>query len=196
MSGQILPLAPCGFNLSPGHIAMPARWAKVYIPAVPCLFDGTLMFNLQYGILVPIIRSYPKATQMRVNKFAPRTAIWNACEAMGMTPSLIGADDFDVGTGGERLKMSDQLIVCIVRALVARTDVIMMAGVLDILGEMQGRKVLQVLSAYVDEGALPGTWEGIPQMHAKTVIYSTRATSLQEMSDTVLSFDFTGVAEV
>ena len=70
---------------------------------------------------------------------------------MGMSPSLIDDGDFDVGTHGERLKMTDRLIVGVLRALLARTDIIMISGVIDTLGDKHGDKVPQLISIRIHQ---------------------------------------------
>ena len=69
------------------------------------------------------------------------------------------------------------------QALLARTDIIMISGVIDTLGEKHGDEVLKVLSDYIDCGAMPGTYKGTPRMHMKTVMYSTRFQLMQERAD-------------
>eukprot|EP00931_Biecheleriopsis_adriatica_P101015 TRINITY_DN76243_c0_g1_i1.p1 TRINITY_DN76243_c0_g1~~TRINITY_DN76243_c0_g1_i1.p1 ORF type:complete len:835 (-),score=112.60 TRINITY_DN76243_c0_g1_i1:16-2520(-) len=163
MAKQLIP--------SCGSVSMPARWRSVYVPLIPMLFDGTLMYNLSYGVLG--MTTLPEEIE---------EAVWNACRAIGMSDSLIGKADFDVGTMGERLKMSDRLCVSLVRALIFDAELILVSSVIDVLGESRGRQVLQFLKDYISNRGLRGPHDALPREFRphKCVVYTTKIPGLQE----------------
>mmetsp|Transcript_44686 Transcript_44686/g.127500 ORF Transcript_44686/g.127500 Transcript_44686/m.127500 type:complete len:1035 (+) Transcript_44686:141-3245(+) len=164
LSGRLQPDGGC--------LAMPARWRVIYVPVTPLLFDGTLMYNLAYSWVA-----------QGVNVEIPTECVWNLCRALGMSPYLIGREDLDVGTMGERLRFSDRLLVSLVRALMHDVDFLLVSSALDVLGEYRGSRVLRVLRHYVEARGMPSvpSTAHVPLnlRHRKLVLYTSKFPSLQ-----------------
>merc|ERR1712008_51129 len=148
-----------------GRVLMPYQWSIVYVPVVPILFDGTLMYNLLF-----------RDTQKT------RESVWNICRALGMSPELLEQDDYDVGSSGEYMRFSDRVIVSITRALTNDVDLLLISSALDVLGQNRAVKVLRYLRQYSERRGLPE--EQLPHVlrHPKTVIYTTKYRMLQEQA--------------
>lgn len=160
-----------GELLSPiGQISFPRRWRVIYVPVVPILFDGTLMYNLTFG-----------APQVNYD------VIWQACRDLGMTTELLGKDDFDVSSNGGALRFSDRLVVSLVRALVHDVDLLLISSALDVLGEARAAVVLEYLRTYVHgRGLVPKVHLPAPLRHLKTVIYTSKYHLLTEQAEYVI----------
>lgn len=172
LAGELLPAS--------GTVQVPVQLKKVYVPPSPILFDGTLMYNLQFGDSLG----------------ADRDFIWEVCRHLGMSAHLIDQDDFDVGKNGEFLKFSDRVIVSITRALIHDVDLLLISSALDVLGESRGIKVLRFLKHYVEKqglafGLQQSTLSGrspfsqeLPRSlrHKKTVIYTSKFSMLQRQA--------------
>merc|ERR1712107_298652 len=118
-------------------------------------------------------------------KNIPYDEVWSACRGVGMSPELIGNEDLDVGTDGEKLKMSDRLCVCIVRALLHDVDFLLLSSVVDVLGQHHGRQALAYLRRYVQCRGLPDSSHVLPQLmrHRRLIIYATKVATLEEVCD-------------
>lgn len=162
IAGQLLPTG--------GLVRVHRRWRIIFVPLVPVLFDGTLMYNLAYSCL-----------QCPGFQYLEQTA-WDVCRSLGMSSKLIGKADLDVGTNGERLKQSDRLCVSLTRALLFDVEVLLVSSLLDALGDRRGLRVLQYLKQYISSRGCPQRNHDLVKelRHRKTVIYSTRNTKLQE----------------
>jgi len=163
MSGMIVPPT--------GRVLIPCQWRIVYVPVVPILFDGTLMYNLLFG-----------DQGLLHSELKTRESVWNICRALGMSPELLQNDDYDVGSSGCCLKFSDMVIVSITRALTHHADLLLISSALDVLGQSRAVKVLRYLRGYTKHRGLPG--ERLPQAlrHHKTVLYTTKYRMLHEQA--------------
>jgi len=148
-----------------GRVLIPGEWHVVYVPVVPILFDGTLMYNLLLG-----------------DQLTTRESLWEICKALGMSPELLEQDDYDVGSMGGCLKFSDRIIVSISRALAHHVDLLMISSALDVLGESRAVKVLRYLRRYSEHRGLPDEEMPHAVRHNKTVIYTTKFRGLQEQA--------------
>jgi len=149
-----------------GRVLIPYQWRSIYIPVAPILFDGTLMYNLLFG---------------DTNK--TRESVWDICRAVGMSPELLGQDDYDVGSSGCTMKNSDKVLVSITRALAHDVDMLMLSSALDVLGESRAVKVLRFLRMYAARRGLPD--ERLPRelRRLKTVIYTSKYLVLQNQAN-------------
>jgi len=164
ISGYLLP--------TEGYLRLPDRWRTVYVPVTPILFDGTLMYNLMFSD--------------RARSRDP-SAVWDVCRALGMSSSLLGNDDFDVGSHGYYLKFSDRVIVSIVRALLHDVDLLLISSALDVLGESCAIKVLRYLRQYTQQQGLPDELLPNSLRHVKTVFFTSKFALLQRQAEQVVS---------
>eukprot|EP00929_Paragymnodinium_shiwhaense_P071530 TRINITY_DN36354_c0_g1_i1.p1 TRINITY_DN36354_c0_g1~~TRINITY_DN36354_c0_g1_i1.p1 ORF type:complete len:2178 (-),score=408.68 TRINITY_DN36354_c0_g1_i1:204-6737(-) len=158
LSGELLP--DCG------TISRPAHWKVVYIPSVPVLFDGTLMYNLTYG-----------------NSNVSKDLVWDTCRRIGMSSALLNQEDFDVGDNGESLRFGDRLCVSVARALLAGVDMLLVSSAIDACGEEAATRLLRFLKGYVHSRGLPGKELPHHLRHIKTVIYASKFPALMQESD-------------
>jgi len=150
---------------SGGVAQIPGNWTVIYVPVMPVLFDGTLMYNLMFSEEVP-----------------DPSLVWDVCGALGLSPDLLRLDDFDVGTKGRRLKFSDRVIINIARAVLHNVDMLLISSALDVLGESQGLKVLRYLRHYTRRRGLPNSRLPYTHRQVKTVIFSSKSKMLQEQA--------------
>lgn len=191
------PNGPVGINtlfklivrdLFPGSGVMtyPSRWSVICVPVVPLLLDATLMYNIAYA-----------------RNGVPSEVVWKVCEDLGLSKSLLGNDDFDVGTDGTNLKHSDKAIVALARALIADKDMICLQGGIDVLGQDHGVRVLRYLKEYIKNRGVPmyyGTQQAhlkeyepkqIPHdlRHPKTVLFPSKVAGLQQEAEIQVCID-------
>jgi len=104
-----------------GFVSYPDNLRVRYLADRPMLFTRSLMFNLTFGSRRP----------------HPEEGVWALCRVLGLSESHIGKRDFFVGVGGEKMSLSNRIIVCIVRALLSSADILLLANTLDLLTESQ-----------------------------------------------------------
>lgn len=159
-----------------GFIAYPGRWRIRFAEGLPRLFDGTLMYNLKFG-----------------NQFAHKDEeIWSLCEQIGLSSELVGQPELDVGTGGEKLALSDRICVSIIRALLSSVDLLLLANALDGLGEAHAFRVMGVLHEFIEFRGLPclqSEYEGTPThlKKKKTVFLSTKLPLVEKEADAIIA---------
>jgi len=165
ISGFLLP--------TQGQILVPNRWRIIYMPVVPIMFDGTLMYNLMFS---------------ERGRLHGREQVFEICRALGMSSYLLYNDDYDVGSNGCCLKFSDRVIISITRALLHDVDLLLISSALDVLGERHGLKVLRYLAQYTKQRGMPD--ENLPKnlRHMKTVLYTTKFAMLQRQASEVVVF--------
>lgn len=161
-AGELLPLS--------GHIFIPERWRCIYVPIVPVLFDGTLLYNLRFS-----------------DRTQDSSQVWGVCKALGMSTELLGQDDFDVGSNGCFLKFSDRVIVSLTRALLHDVDFLLVSSALDVLGESRAVKVLRFLRRYTQRQGLPNDRRPLIVRHRKTVLYTSKFPVLQKQATHVIT---------
>jgi len=146
-----------------GRVVVPKRWQIVYVPVVPILFDGTLMYNLMFG-----------AQQGKQEE-----VVWDICRRLGLSASLIGKGDFDVGSDAQNLRFSDRVIVSVARALMSDVDLLLLSSALDVLGEVLATQVIDCLR---EISRTHGIHHHLPMhlRHRKTTIYRSKFQSLQD----------------
>jgi ABC-type multidrug transport system fused ATPase/permease subunit len=151
-----------------GEVRLNARFKVIYVPLQPILFDGSLGYNLQFC-------SDTTAAE-----------VWRVCEEMGMSPELIGKNDFDVGRGGEILRHTDRMICSICRALVFGVDVLLVSSGIDLFGDQRAKNLLQALRKYVARRGLLDSKVSFNLRHRKTVIYTSKNSKLWEEANYVV----------
>merc|ERR1711939_159137 len=117
-----------------GFIWYPENLRTRYIGEKPMLFNRSLMFNLTFGN----------------REQHPEEDIWALCAALGMPANLLHKGNIKVGVGGDKLSLSNRIIVCIARALLSSVDLLLLANTLDLLTEAQSKKVLDLLHELID----------------------------------------------
>eukprot|EP00931_Biecheleriopsis_adriatica_P116702 TRINITY_DN9230_c0_g1_i1.p1 TRINITY_DN9230_c0_g1~~TRINITY_DN9230_c0_g1_i1.p1 ORF type:complete len:989 (-),score=90.98 TRINITY_DN9230_c0_g1_i1:311-3106(-) len=156
-----------------GHVVLPNRWRIVYMPVLPIIFDGTLMYNLTFG---------------EKGKLHSRKTIFEICRALGMSSYLLNNEDFDVGSHGCCLKFSDRVIISITRALLHDVDLLLISSALDVLGERHASKLLRYLSQYTKQRGLEDDHLPMHLRHMKTVLYTTKFVMLQKQASEIVVF--------
>jgi ABC-type multidrug transport system fused ATPase/permease subunit len=155
-----------------GKVFVPCQWRLVYVPVRPILFDGTLMYNLQFG-----------DQNLFGNGKRTNEIVWNICRALGMSPELLHRDDYDVGSSGCCLKFSDMVIISITRALAQHVDLLLISSALDVLGQSRAVKVLRFLRKYTQDRGLPEEQLPMALRRRKTVVYTTKYRMLREQAE-------------
>jgi hypothetical protein len=157
---------------SHGEVQVLARWKVIYIPLEPILFDGTLMYNLTLH-----------TDAERTEDADIEEAIWELCEALGMSSDLIRKQDFDIGSSGNILRHSDKVIVMVAQALIYDVDLLLLSTITDSLGPLKAANVLRTLQKYVRRrGLMSKSTQGralpFELRHDKTLLYTTKLPSL------------------
>lgn len=160
-----------------GFIHVPPGWHVRFVSAIPALWNDTLMANLRFG-------STGKHSDEEV---------WAACRAFGISEPLIGAADLCVGDNGNRLSYTDATLVCIVRAMLSKPDLLLLPSTLDGLGPTVASRVMGVLHAWVRDHKLARlSSEYVPPPHLakpKLVIISTKMEFIKSQADVVVAWD-------
>jgi len=155
-----------------GRVLVPKRWKVIYVPVMPILFDGTLMYNLMFG----------------AHDGKQEEVVWDMCRRLGLSASLIGRGDFDIGAEAQNLRFSDRVIVSIARAVMSDVDVLLLSSALDILGESLAAQVIDCLK---EVSRTHGIHHHLPAhlRHRKTTIYRSKFQSLQDRATVKVRVD-------
>jgi len=121
-----------------GFVWYPPNLRNRYITETPLLISGSLIQNLRWG-----------------NKVEHTDEdILGLCKALGMNSNLIGKPDMDVGLNGQRLALSQRVLVCIARALLSSVDLLLLCNSLDNMPVDQANHVMGVLRTMVENKGL------------------------------------------
>lgn len=160
-----------------GFLYYPDNLRVRYLSDKPMLFTRSLMFNLTFGSRKP----------------HPEEDIWALCRALGLSNSLMGNGDYEVGIAGERMSLSNRIIVCIVRALLSSVDIILLANTLDLLSLPQASTIVTLLHNLVESRGLSILSQDlkvpISLRKPKNVFYITRNKQIEELAAVTLSCD-------
>jgi len=160
-----------------GFVSYPDNLRVRYLADRPMLFTRSLMFNLTFGSRKP----------------HPEEDVWALCRVLGLSESLIGKRDFFVGVGGEKMSLSNRIIVCIVRALLSSADILLLANTLDLLTESQAKRILNLLHDLVRNRGCSILSQDllvpISLRKGKCVFYITTNHAIEEMAAVTLSCD-------
>ena len=133
----------CAGHLAPtaGTVSTPGYLRVRFVPQEPLIFNTTLMKNLA-----------PTSTKC----IRSEEQIWTLAHAVGLSDHLVGQPDYHLGTGGLGIKLVDRQLVCIMRAMLADPDVLMLCKPGAVMKPAHSARLLRVLAAWVDGGGLDG----------------------------------------
>ena len=141
-------------QLSPtsGHVAVPQHLKIVMVHEQPLLFKGTLWRNLAV------------ASEYVGSEEPEEEEAWELARRLGLTDHLVGQRDLQLGDYGQVIGATDRTIVCIVRALLARPNLLLICKPFSTLDRSDSReRLLSCLTAWTAEpadGAQPGDGRG------------------------------------
>lgn len=145
-----------------GNVLVPPHYRVVYVSEYPTLVHSTVMHNLRLG-LTPADNAAISDEQ-----------IWALASDFNLHPYLINSPAFPVGDRGRNLRLADQLKICIIRALLADPDVLVIVKPAEMLPESQRVNVLKKLREWVEQGGL----QLIPRHKSRVVQKKTVVVSL------------------
>jgi len=135
------------------------------------------MFNLRFG---------------NMNKTRQHTdeEVWTVWKLFGGHPKYHECGDIDVGTNGCKLGLADRVLVTLVRAVLSSVDFLLLASILDSLGEEASLNIMEVLRSWVSQ-------RGLSQLEAdhaaelshrkkKTLFYTTKNSFLVKQCDAIV----------
>ena len=202
------------FTPSEGFIDYPARWRVRFLDATALFFGGdmnklqtaalsgpevereekwksmgTLIYNLKFGAQF----DHPNHADWDVE-------IWNLCNLLGMSKTLIGAsvEEFTqgehpkkfeiIGLNGEKLSTSDRALLNIARALLSSVDLLLVSNTFDLLGPERGVHVIGIMKKWTKDRCLEClvTENAATPVHLrkkKTLIYSTKMKEIHDAAD-------------
>ena len=173
-----------------GMVYVPPGWRTSLVPPTPKLFDGSLMYNLLFGVqhhdgCVP----------------GGDDSLWELCEDLGLSAHLIRQPWFDVGLDGCHLSQSDGAVVAIARGLLADADMLLISMAIDMLGADRVFRTLVVLKRYVMNRGLAtltgpsGAVVPFALRRPKLIIFSSRHGETLRLADSHLVLTSDWVAQ-
>jgi len=131
MSGLLLP--------DKGHINVPAHLNVLFVHHEPMLLAKSLWANLTLG-----------------NPDAKEEEVWKIATKMGMSQSLVGKSDLDVGDHGNNLRMCDKQAICLARAVIANPDVLLLHRPGELFTESDKHNMLDGIKEWMGTGRYEG----------------------------------------
>jgi len=157
-----------------GFIWYPANLRTRFVGDKPMIFNRNLMFNLQFGNQKP----------------HKEEDIWALCQKLGLSENLIGKGDLELGISGEKISLSNRIIVCIARALLSSVDILLLSNTLDSLNEAMAHRLLKALKELVEEKGMPCLPRDMevpkPLRKKKTVLYITNNSNIEKFAAVTL----------
>jgi len=152
----------------------PANLRTRFVGDKPMIFNRNLMFNLQFGNQKP----------------HKEEDIWALCQKLGLSENLIGKGDLELGISGEKISLSNRIIVCIARALLSSVDILLLSNTLDSLNEAMAHRLLKALKELVEEKGMPCLPRDMevpkPLRKKKTVLYITNNSNIEKFAAVTL----------
>jgi len=176
MAGLYLP--------STGYVSFPGPLRVRYIPAVPLIFKGTLMYNLRFGLL-------NKATKDEDGKpLFPYTEqqIWDTWALVG------GSSMYNKEHGAEanatNMALTDQTCCSVARALISDCDVLLAGGSFDALGVAKTTRLIIILRDWIKNrgiSCLSNISGNVQNRKKKTLIFVTKNEFTVEEANAVIT---------
>ena len=157
-----------------GFIHYPPRWRVRFMSATPLFFGGdihsfkmaeksskeafdkekkrnvgTLEFNLKFGA------NFQRPVDEEEGVWD--SEIWALCNRLGVSARLIGKSEQEfilekkytmVGLNGEKLSITDQVLLSLARALLSSVDLLLISNMLDLLEDERALHVLSILDEW------------------------------------------------
>lgn len=141
-------------QLSPtsGRVLVPEHLKIVMVHEQPLLFVGTLWRNLV------VASEYVGAEEPEEEE------VWQLARDLGLAERLVGQKDLQLGDSGQVIGATDRTLVCIVRALLARPNLLLICKPFSTLDRADSRdRLLRCLATWIAEptdGPQPGDGRG------------------------------------
>jgi ABC-type transport system involved in cytochrome bd biosynthesis fused ATPase/permease subunit len=152
MAGLLLP--------DKGHINVPAHLNVLFVHHEPMLLAKSLWTNLTLG-----------------NPDAKEEDVWRIAVQMGMSKTLVGKRDLDVGDHGNNLRICDKQAICIARAVIANPDVLLLHRPGELFTETDKHAMLDGIQEYIGSGRTEGS------SHATILQTKTAILSIDDDAD-------------
>lgn len=154
-----------------GFVWVPSNLRMRFISEKPMIFTRSLMFNLTFGNQKPHEEKH----------------IWDLCRKLGLSETLIGNGDMELGTNGEKVSLSNRILICIARALLSSADILLFSNSLDSMNEKKAKQIVDVLFDLVANQGLPCLEQDMQAPQAlrkrKTVIYITNNSTIEKYAN-------------
>jgi len=141
LAGQLLP--------DSGHVLLPPHLKTILVHEQPLLFVGSLWRNLTVAMGIEGGEEEDPAWQQEV---------WGLAQRIGLSSALIGQARLRIDEQGLKLGSYDRYLICLIRAMLARPDVLVLSKPLMVLDSADAReKLLASLSEWTDGGPEGGS---------------------------------------
>lgn len=138
-----------------GHINVPNHLRVLFVHHEPMLLCKSLWENLTLG--------KPDADEKKV---------WAVATKMGMSSSLVGKKDLDVGDHGNNLRMCDRQAICLARAIITDPDVLLLHRPGELFTEKDKAEMLDGVKEWMGTGRYQGTSLSASILRTKTAVLS------------------------
>lgn len=162
-----------------GFVSYPPYWRVRLLAMPPLLANGTLRENLLFGVRARIVDA----------------EVIELCERLKMSAYLVHdlrttGGSVQLGGMGEKLCLTDRVMITIARAILSNVDLLLIHGLMDIIGTTFMQNTMAVLKEMVLHRGLPllrtemmKTPEHLKKI--KTIIISTKLDTVMAQSDNV-----------
>jgi ABC-type transport system involved in cytochrome bd biosynthesis fused ATPase/permease subunit len=192
-----------------GFIYYPPRWRMRFMSAVPLFFGGDLKAYNSALALALEENDHTKFDKEKRNnlgtleynlkfgaQFSPDpeaidvwdTEIFNLCKRLGVSKARLGETEKEfrevkkyapLGLNGEKLSITDQVLLSVARALLSSVDFLLISNMLDLLSPEQADNVLKILAEWcekrcISELKMENSMTPAGLRKKKTVIFSTK----------------------
>jgi len=166
---QMQPTA--GFILYPGNLRVR------YMPAVPIVWAGGIMYNLRFG-------------NMNKAKDAQYTddQVWEVYTLLGGNEKYLRKDDADVSHFSD----ADRNICAITRCVLSDVDMLLLGNSMDCLGEAACLKIMSVVRQWIVDRGLPAIQpkdKPLGTGKKKTFIMTTKHVFLTNQTDGIMKLE-------
>lgn len=173
-----------------GEVLYPGNLRVRYVPAVPIIWTGSLMYNLRFGNM--------NKGKSQIYSDAEVWAVWRLfggnpkyADAAAKAKQGGDAEEIDV----RALSLADNITLGLVRAMLSSSDLLLLGSTLDGLGEQASTRNMLELREWVRNRGLQCLTTGaagnvaVSMKKKKTLIFSTRMVHLQNEADSVIEIE-------
>jgi ABC-type multidrug transport system fused ATPase/permease subunit len=123
-----------------GSVMVPEHLSTLLVFNEPLFFDNSLWQNLVLGCTEAEQRTAPGGVFDR--------HVWALCTELGLSSHLVGHREMAVGSDGFNMRMADRKIVCLVRAMLAKPDVLVLCKPMGMFGRQRCGRLFNMLEQW------------------------------------------------
>ena len=123
-----------------GSVMVPEHMSTLLVFNEPLFFDTSLWQNLVLGCTAAEQRAAPGGDFDR--------HVWALCAELGLSSHLMGHREMAVGSDGFNMRMADRKVVCFVRAMLAKPDVMVLCKPMGMFGRQRCGRLFNMLEQW------------------------------------------------